>query len=148
MAPRNKSRFWRLCRVFLRRFRIALLMVIFLVVGALVYLDQVGLPGFIQRPLLQKLLDHGVNLQFSRLRWRWHHGIVAENVSFGATNNTPGPRLWAEEARVRLNYSALATLRFQVNGLELQRGRLSWPVAGTNGAPRELTVKDIQTELR
>src|SRR6478736_6359968 len=102
MAPRKHSRFWRLCRIYLRRFRITLLVVIFLVVGSLVYLDQVGLPGFIQRPLLQKLRDRGVNLQFSRLRWRWHHGIVAENVMFGATN-AGGPKLWAEEARVRLN---------------------------------------------
>src|ERR1041385_3243116 len=142
MAPRNQSRFWRLCRIYLRRFRTAVLLLTFLVVGGLVYLDQVGLPGFIQRPLLQKLRDRGVNLQFSRLRWRWHHGIVAENVTFGATNDAPGPKLWAEEARVRLNYAALVTLHFQVSALELQRGRLTWPITGTNGAPRELSVKD------
>src|ERR1051325_8742484 len=109
MAPRNQSRFWRLCRIYLRRFRITMLMVTFVLVSALVYLNQVGVPGFIKRPLLQKLRDRGVNLQFPRLRWRWHHGLVAENVTFGATNDAPGPKLWAEEARVPLNSAALPT---------------------------------------
>ena len=92
MAPRDKSRFWRKCRILFRRFRITVLSITLALLGALLYLNQVGLPGFIKRPLLEKLRAHGIELQFSRLRWRWAQGIVAENVRFGGTQEGAAPK--------------------------------------------------------
>ena len=71
MAPAAKSRFWRKCRIYFRRFRITVLLVILALLGALIYLNQSGLPGFVKRPLLEKLRARGVDLEFSRLRLRW-----------------------------------------------------------------------------
>ena len=65
----------------LRRLRITIWLVILALVGALAYLNQVGLPNVVKRPLLEKLRARGIDLQFSRLRLRWYHGIVADNVA-------------------------------------------------------------------
>ena len=68
MAPRTKSRFWRICGIYFRRFRMGMWLVILLVLGSLLYLNQIGLPGIVKKPLLEKLRARGVDLQFTRLR--------------------------------------------------------------------------------
>ena len=148
MAPRSKSRFWRLCRIYFRRFRITVWLVILLLLGSFVYLNQVGLPNFVKKPLLQKLRARGVDLQFSRLRLRLYHGIVAENVRFGGVDDPLSPKLTVSEVQVLLNYRALARLQLQVDALQLRQGRLVWPIAETNRPLRQLSLDHIQTDLR
>src|SRR5262249_25318075 len=108
MSARSHSRFWRLCRIYFRRFRICMWLIVLFLLGAWSYLNQVGLPGFVKKPLLDKLHARGIDLQFSRLRLRWYRGIVADNVRFGRANESQGPQLSVTEAEVRLNHKALA----------------------------------------
>jgi hypothetical protein len=143
-----RSRFWPRCRIYFRRFRIALWLVLLALLSALVYLNQVGLPGFVKQPLLDKLRARGLELEFSRLRLSWYLGIVAENVRFGRADHPLGPRVTFAQVQVQLNYRALARRQFQVDALALHHGRLVWPVAQTNQAPRQLAVENIQTDLR
>jgi hypothetical protein len=98
--------------------------------------------------MLEKLRERGVDLQFSRLRWRWYQGIVAENVRFGRPDEPRSPKLSLSSAELQLNRRALLRLQLQVDSLILHKGRLSWPLTATNGALRELSVENIQTELR
>jgi len=148
MATRQKGRFWRTCRVGFRRLRIAVWLLILTLLVGLVYLNQVGLPDFAKRPLLEKLRARGLDLQFSRLRLSWYRGLVAENVRCGRPDEPLSPQLTVAEVRVRLNYAALSRLQFQVDSLTLRQGRLVWPIAESDHAPRELTVDNIQTDLR
>jgi hypothetical protein len=148
MPPRQKRRFWRICRVCFRRFRIFVWLLLLVALAALLYLNQIGLPALVKRPLLEKLRARGLDLQFSRLRLRWDRGFVAENVQFGRADEPLSPRLTLAEAEVMLNYKALTRLQLQVDSLALRRGRLVWPIAETNRAPRELALTDIQTDLR
>ncbi|HOX56412.1 MAG TPA: AsmA-like C-terminal region-containing protein [Candidatus Paceibacterota bacterium] len=148
MATRQKGRFWRTCRVCFRRFRITVWLIVLALLSVLVYLNQVGLPEFAKRPLLEELRGRGVDLQFSRLRLRWYQGIVAENVRFGQTGESLSPQLMLAEVQVRLSYMALMRLQLQVDSLMLHRGRLVWPIADTNQSPRHLTVDNIQSGLR
>ena len=148
MATRQKGRFWRTCRICFRRIRITLWLLILVLLGGLIYLNRVGLPDFAKRPLLGTLRARGVDLQFSRLRLSWRHGLIAENVRFGRPNEPLSPRLTLGEVRVRLNYKALTRLQLQVNSLVLRQGRLDVPIAETNQPPRQLTVENIQTDLR
>jgi hypothetical protein len=148
MGSHTKSRFWRVCRVYFRRFRISVWMLLLTVLAAVVYLNQVGLPDLVKRPLLQKLRDRGLDLQFSRLRLSWTEGIVAENVHFGSADKEFSPHLNVEEVRVLLNWERLAHLQFQVDSLMLRHGRVSWAFADTNQARRELSITNIQTDLR
>ena len=145
-ATRRKRGFWRTCRVCFRWVRIAVWLLILVLLGALLYLTQIGLPDFAKKPLLENLRARGLDLQFSRLRLRWYRGIVAENVRFGRADEPLSPELTVAQIQVRLNHHALARLQFQIDSLVLRQGRLVWPLAETNQAPRQLAVENIQTD--
>ena len=145
--PRKKRGFWRRCRIYFRRFRIFIWLITLTLLGCLIYLNQVGLPEFVKNPLLQKLRDRGLDLQFSRLRLRWYQGIVAEDVRFGQPGQPNSPQLTVREVQVGLNSRALAHLQLQVDELILGHGRLAWRVDNIPGS-RELVVDNIQTHLR
>ena len=145
-----KGRGWRRCRAAFRAFRIGVLVLVLVLVAAGAYLNEVGLPDFLKRPLLADLRARGVDLQFSRLRLRWHRGVVAEDVRFGSAaqeSNAPSsPSL--KEAQVKLDHESLARFRFRIDALILEDGRLWWPVPETNGPPRGLEATNIQAQLR
>ena len=50
MASPEHSRFRRKTRITLRRLRLSLLLLILALLGALLYLNQIGLPGFVAKP--------------------------------------------------------------------------------------------------
>lgn len=147
MVREAKSRFGRKCRIYFRRLRIAGLLALLALLGLLVYLNQVGLPDFIKRPVLTELRTHGVDLEFSRLRLRWHRGIVAEEVRFGQTEEPRMPRLAAREVEIDLNPRALTRMQFLVDAISLRGGTLHVPLPDTN-APARLRVEDIEARLR
>jgi len=148
MAKEAQPGRWRRCRVAFRWCRITVLFFILALTGAALYLDRIGLPDFIKNPLVQKLHDRGLDLHFTRLRWRPAQGIVAENVFFGRTNNFLSPQLTLKEVEVRVDYAALLKRQFQIDSLALRQGRLAWPVISTNGVARELSIDHIQTDLQ
>ncbi len=148
MSPRRKSRFWRICRISFRRFRITVWLVVLALLASLVYLNQIGLPGFVKTRLLENLRARGLDLEFSRLRLRWYDGIVAENVRFGRANQKLSPQLRLAELQVQLNPKALAKFQLQIDSLVLRQGRLVWPIPETNRLSRKLIIDDIQTDLR
>jgi hypothetical protein len=148
MATQAQPRRWHRFRVIFRRCRITVLLVILTLLGAVLYLDYVGLPGFVKTPLLQKLHESGLDLEFTRLRWRPSRGIVAENVFFGRTNDVASPQLRLKEVQLRLDYSALLKRQVLVESLALRQGHLTWPVMASNGPNRELTIENIQTDLQ
>lgn len=116
--------------------------------AAWLYLNQEGLPDFIKNPLLEKLRARGLDLQFSRLRLRWYEGFVAENVRFGAADDVLSPQLTLREMKLSLDLQALSRFKFQVESLTLRHGRLVVPVADTNGPAKQLSIENIQTNLR
>ena len=147
MATQTQPRRWRRCRLVFRGCRITVLLVILAITVGLLYLNRVGLPGFIKRPLLQKLHTRGIDLQFSRLRWQPFRGIVADNVFFGTTNAS-SPQLKLKEVDVRLDYAAFLKKQLQIQSLALRQGRLTLPVPDTNNPARELSIDKIQTDLQ
>jgi hypothetical protein len=122
-------------------------LVVLALCGAVLYVNQVGLPGFAKRRLLGELRDRGIQLQFERLRWRWQEGLVAENVRFGSVQAPDLPETTADEVRVRVNTRELLRGRGQVDGLTIRGGRVEWNVAETNEPPKLFSVEKIQTEL-
>jgi len=148
MGAHHKSRIWRLCRLYFRSFRILVWLLILAALGALVYINQIGLPDLVKTPLLERLRSRGLDLQFSRLRLSWNQGIIAENVHFGPADQQISPHLNVAEVQVRLNWNAMAHFRIQVDSLMLRQGRLSWALLETNASPEELSATAIQTDLR
>src|ERR1043165_6573372 len=140
---------WQRLRIYFRRFRIAVLMVLLLFVCAGAYVNQVGLPDFVKRPLLENLRSRGVDLEFTRLRLRGYRGIVAENVRVLGTNNSAGlPMFSARSADVQLNYEAFMHLKLEVLGVTLREGSVTWELAATNEPSRPFAITNLTVGLR
>jgi hypothetical protein len=147
-ASRQTGRFWRTCRTCFRRIRITVWLLILALLGGLIYLNQIGLPDFAKKPLLEKLRARGLDLQFSRLRLSWSRGLVAQNARFERPDESLSPQLTVGQVQLRLNYRALTRLQVQIDSLILRQGRLVWPITETGQRPRQLVVENIQTDLR
>ena len=148
MAAKNlkRRRHW-LLRLF-RGLMISLLLLVFVIVAGGVYLNEVGLPDFFKRPLLRKLADKGLDLDFTRVRWRWHRGFVAEKVQFGKPRGEGNvPRLFAEEVELKISHGALLRFALNVDAVTLRGGDFAWPVQATNEPPLSLSLTNIQTRL-
>jgi len=143
-----KHRFWRVCRAYFRRFRIAVWLGLFMLVGTFVYLNQIGLPDFVKKPLLDKLRQRGLNLQFSRMRLRWYEGVVVDDVRFARADEPLSPQLTLAEVQVLFNVRALTHFQVQLDSLVLHNGRFLWPLTETNESPRDLSMANIETRLR
>ena len=149
LQRKPKRSVWRRLRIYFRRFRITVLLTLFVLVCLGAYLNQVGLPDFIKRPLLENLHRRGVDLEFSRLRLRGYRGIVAENVRVLSSTNSPVlPQFTARSADVQLDYAALAHLKLDVRGVTLRQGNLTWELGATNEPARPLVISNLTVALR
>src|SRR5438045_7372179 len=147
MPPAAQSGFRQRFRRCIRWCRISLLFLVFLLLGALAYLNRVGLPEFLKARLVSGLRARGVTLQFTRMRLRWYHGLVAENVSLGRADDPAGPHLSIGEADLKFDRAALHKLHFQVNSLLLHDGRLVLPLTSADQPPEQFVVNHFTTEL-
>ncbi|MCO5051712.1 MAG: AsmA-like C-terminal region-containing protein [Verrucomicrobiae bacterium] len=151
-SPKAKGRrFWRRLRIYFRGFRIAVWLLIFVVVAALVYLNQVGLPDFLKRPLLAQIQKSGLDVDFSTLRLHWSRGFIAKQVQFGAgaiTNNPALPRFTAQELEFNFHLRALLEGQVRLDSVILRQGELQWTLPATNGTPRALTISNIESSLK
>lgn len=147
MPQSGPTQKWRTGRRLFRWFRIALLLGLLALVIGVIWLNQVGLPGFLKSQVQSALRARGIELEFSRLRLRWYRGIVAEKVSLGGAAHPDGPQLTANEVTVRIRGAALRRGRLEVNGLQINEGRLVIPLLVSNEPPYRLVVDGIQSEL-
>ena len=83
--------FWRKCLAGLRWLRITVLFAVLALVCALVWLNRIGLPDFLKRRLVETLQTRGIELEFTRMRLHFVHGLVIENVRLGHAQ-APRPR--------------------------------------------------------
>jgi hypothetical protein len=136
------------CRTHFRRCRMVVHVLILLLIGVVLWLNQIGLPGFVKRSLIQSMRQNGIELEFTRLRIDFVHGLVAENVHLGG--ETPDtPTLSVQQVHLQIGYRALLLHRqLQLNGLVLRQGRFTLPVLYSNDPPTVLVLDRIQTELR
>ena len=90
-----QSGFWRKCRVGFRWCRHGALAAVLALICAFVWFDRMGVPDFLQQRLVDTLREHGVELDFSRLRFSLFHGLIAENVHAGhsAAPDSPAERI-------------------------------------------------------
>jgi hypothetical protein len=136
--------FWRKCRVGFRWVRVAVLLSILLLVCALGWFNRIGLPDILKRRLVQTLQTRGIDLEFSRMRLHFVHGLVIENVRIGHADTPEDPVLTLAEIQLELNYRALWHRQWQIDGLVLRQGKLTWPLSPTNA----LVLGDITADLR
>src|SRR5881394_25763 len=148
MPPRAQQGSWKKFRRAFRWCRIAFLFLVLLLAAGLVYLNRVGLPEFLKARFVSELRARGVDLNFTRLRLRWYHGLVAENITVGRANDPGGAHFSLAQADLKLDSAALRRLRFHVNSLRIRDGRFSLPLISSNQPPEQFVVNGIMTELR
>jgi hypothetical protein len=136
--------FWRKCRTAFRWCRITVWLVVLLGLCAGIWLNRVGLPGFLKTRLVAALRQNGMQLEFSRMRLTLVHGIVADNVRVGAAQNSNPSALVAREVQLQLDYSALLHRRLQVDGLVVHDGTFTLAASSTNA----LAFTNLQSELQ
>src|SRR5579884_1678743 len=149
MSTKGPKRWWRISRACLRGFRLFILVLLLIVVYLLAWVNTIGLPDFLKRPLIAKLHERGVDVQFRRLRWRWNRGLVADDVHIGAAKQeTNSPQLALQQLALKINHHELVRFRLQIDGVTLRGGNLFWPLAETNQPASSLSVTNIETQLR
>jgi hypothetical protein len=136
--------FWRPCRIAFRCVRLAAWLAVLAALTTIIWCNRVGLPDFLKTRLVGTLAEHGVNLEFSKMRLSFTHGIVAENVRVGEAQTPDSPVFAARQVQLELNYPALLHRRWQLDGLVLRDGRFTLPVSPTDA----LTLTNLQTDLR
>jgi len=135
---------WRKIRLCMRWVRRAALALVALVIIALLWFNQIGLPDFLKKPLVQKLRARGVDLEFVRLRLHFTGGLVAENVRLGGIDPVEAPSIALAEIQLQPDFHALLHGQFQLEGVALRQGRIIWRYSPTN----LLSVENINSELR
>jgi hypothetical protein len=123
------------------------LLVILVLVVTGVFLNKVGLPGFVKKRLVEELRAQGWDVDFSRVRLRWRRGIVTENLHLQRANQFSGPHLFVNEAQCHLNHAAFRRLRLDVDAVKLMGGRLILPFEATNQPRRTMIFEQIGGEL-
>ena len=148
MPGPSRTSLWRRLRLCFRWCRILFLLLVALVLGALLYLNRVGVPDAIKVPLLAELQRYGIQLRFDRLTWRWHRGLVAETVSLRALTQPPGP--WVRAAEVELNLDLrhlLRTRELQPASLVIRQGQLVAPLNDPGEPPEDCSLDAITARL-
>lgn len=147
ISPPARRSLWQRLRIYFRRFRAAVWTLVILAILATLWLNQVGLPGFLKRPLLEKLRARGIELQFTNLRLSWSRGFVAYNVRFGRAADPAAPQFSARRVEVPLNSVALRHFDFEIGGLVLCDALLRWPINETDQPLRELTATNLNATV-
>ena len=143
----DQTRLWTKCRTLFRMCRISVWLIILALLCVVLWLNQIGLPDFAKRPLIDALRQHGIALEFVRLRLNFLRGLVADNVHVGG-ESPDSPSLTLQELQLQINYPALFHKKLQLDGVVLRHGKFILPVSSSNEPPCALIFDHVQTELR
>jgi len=149
----DRTRFWTKCRTLFRICRICVWLVILGLLCVVLWFNRIGLPDFAKRPLIDALRQHGIALEFVRLRLNFLRGLVADNVHVGG-ESPDSPSLSVQELQLQINYPTLLhgllhrKWELLLDGVVLRHGKFILPVSGSNEPPCSLILDHIQTELR
>jgi len=129
--------------------RRVLLLLFFLLLYGGVHLNQIGLPEFLKRPLLDQLRARGLSLDFSRLRVRLGRGLIGEKVTIDRLGEQAGEHFFADEVQIRLDWAPLLQLEAPVvRALKVREGLIQVPVPAGDGTPPYLfKVTDVSGVL-
>ena len=99
-------------------------------------LNQIGLPEFAKRPLLEQLKARGAELEFTRMRLRLGRGIVVENVQLRRAGGVPGEQVALAQLQLKLRWSDLLSATVPtITAVTVRGGRLTLPLGSGDGSP-------------
>ncbi len=89
----------------------------FVIVGGLIYLNQVGFPGQYGDWVRSELSDRGLNLNFTSLRFDPKRGLIATDVQFYADEGDSVPILKAKEITLDIDKTKALRGKFKLINL-------------------------------
>src|SRR5262245_34464878 len=147
MTPPASSRFRRIVRLLFRIVRTTVVVLLIFLLTLAAYLNWWGLPEPLEQELISQFRARGIDLSFTRIRFRWSRGIIAENVSLGPANDSTGARLYATQARLYLNREALRQRKLEPEAIVLREGRLDLAVTSPDQRAHKLAIQNLHGEL-
>ena len=119
------------------------------VAGAALYLNQAGLPDFVKRSLQARLAERGVQLDFDWLRMDWNGAWRAGQLRLGQSDAAGSVALTVGNSVVRPDYGALLSGRAAVRGLSLTGFQFDAQLtdAGTNLPPMKVSFPEGELRL-
>ena len=113
-------------------------------------LNQIGLPEFAKRPLLEQLRSRGAELEFTRMRLRLGRGIVVEDVQLRRAGGTAGEQVALTQLQLKLRWSDLLRARVPtIVAVTVHGGTLALPLESSAGAkPFVFSVSGVEGRLR
>src|ERR1043166_9600939 len=147
LPPDMPSRSGRILRRLFRWIcRVLVLLILALLVTA-VYLEKAGVPEFVKRRLIDEIRARGWEVEFSRLRFHWYRGVVAENVILKRFGQRPGPLIFVDEAACQFDRRQFHHLEFHPLAVTLRGGRIVWQLRETNQPTATVQLDHVGGEL-
>ena len=118
------------------------------ILGAGLYLNQVGIPASLKDRLLRTLRERGVSMEFERIRFRATRGIVAEHVKLGRSGDLGGEQFSAQEVQLALDWWKVFRLEPEVTGLRIREGSVSIPLIESNRVVSRFDLGGVEARIR
>jgi hypothetical protein len=125
----------RRARLLFRWCRITVWVFLLIIIGAIAYLHMVGLPDFVKRPLLRRLMAEGLAAEFSNMQLGWWRGpsVIIENAAFSRSHDPLSPKISTTRAEMAVDWRSLLHNQVVPRSLQILNARLEVPVSITNG---------------
>ena len=98
------------------------------VIGGMTYLNKVGFPGQYGNWIRSQLSERGLHLDFDRLHYDLHRGLIATEVAFYAQASDGRPMLHAEEMMLDLDKTKALRGKFRLRSLRIFDGSAEIPI--------------------
>ena len=123
-------------------------LLLFVAVPAVIlWLQFVGLPGFLRGPVVDAARQQGLDLEFSRMRVSIFQGLVLDDVRLSAKSLPPDNELAVDRASIAVDWRRLLQGKFEISALELHGAQVYLPVAAADGVTRSLRVTKARGRL-
>ena len=115
--------------------------------AVILWLQFVGLPGFLREPVTAAARNEGLDLKFSRMRVSILQGLVLDDVRLSAKNLPEKSEVAVDRASLAVNWRELLRGKFELGALELRGAQLYLPVANKDGVTRSLRLTKARARL-
>jgi len=115
--------------------------------AVILWLQFIGLPGFLREPVVNAARNEGLDLKFSRMRVSIFQGLVLDDVRLSAENLPVKSEVAVDRASLAVNWRELLRGKFELGALELRGAQLYLPIASKDGVTRSLRLTKARARL-
>jgi hypothetical protein len=115
--------------------------------AVILWLQFIGLPGFLREPVVAAARNEGLDLKFSRMRVSILQGLVLDDVRLSAKNLPEKSEVAVNRASLAVNWRELLRGKFELGALELRGAQLYLPIASKEGVTRSLRLTKARARL-